>query len=330
MMNTSTSGPDDATLLALHRWMVWERLLDEGLNASFRAGKVMSMFHSAGGQEAADVGAGLALADGDVLVPNYRGKAIFLMRGMDLRYLVAGAFGRKEGFGQGRSMTSSHMMGDRDKGLIPMMGAVGGPVATAVGAALAFRVLDQSNAALAWCGDGASNRGDVHESMNFAAALRLPVVFFFVNNGWAISVPASYGVSVDRLAGRAAAYGMEGVTVDGADPVAVYTAVSGALDVARSERWPSVVEATVRRAGPHSVNDPDTYRSDDDRAADRDYDPVHRYEARLVADGLLDEVAAAAVWAGIAAEVDDAIAYADGCSEPSLDDMLAGVYDEKP
>src|ERR1700736_3642478 len=141
-MSTHESMVDPATMLELHRWMVWDRVLDQKLNESFRAGKVMSMFHGASGQEAADVGAGLALADGDVLVPTYRGKAIFIMRGMDLRYFVAGAFGKKEGFGQGRSMTSSHMMGDRDKGLMPMMGALGGPVATAVGAALAFRVLD--------------------------------------------------------------------------------------------------------------------------------------------------------------------------------------------
>jgi len=330
MAVASDARVDGTTMLELHRWMVWDRLLDQKLNEAFRAGMVMSMFHSASGQEAADVGAGLALRDGDAVVPTYRGKAMFLMRGMDLRYFVAGSFGKKEGFGSGRSMTSSHMMGDREHGLMPMMGALGGPVATAVGAALAFKVLDQPNASLAWHGDGGSNRGDVHESMNFAAALRLPVVFFFVNNGWAISVPSTYALSAENLADRAAGYGMEGVIVDGSDPVAVYLAVSAALERARTERIPSVVEAKVRRAGPHSVNDPDVYRSDEERDRDREYDPVHRYEARLVAEGLLAEDAAAQVWSSIEAEIDDAIAYAGTLSEPGLDDLMHGVYEERP
>jgi TPP-dependent pyruvate/acetoin dehydrogenase alpha subunit len=248
---------------------------------------------------------------------------------MDLRYFVAGSFGKKEGFGQGRSMTSSHMMGDRERGLMPMMGALGGPVATAVGAALAFKVLKHPHAALAWHGDGGSNRGDVHESMNFASALGLPVVFFFVNNGWAISVASSYALSAERLSDRAAGYGMPGVTIDGSDPVEVYVTVSEALERARRDHKPSVVEAVVRRAGAHSVNDPDAYRSEEDRERDREYDPVKRYEASLIAQGVLDEPAAAEVWRSITAEIDDAIAYADGCSEPGLEDMLGGVYEER-
>lgn len=316
------------TLLELHRWMVWDRLLDVKLNEAFRAGKVMSMYHSASGQEAANVGAVLALQPDDVTVPYFRGKAVFLMRGLDLRYFVAGAFGKKEGFGQGRSMTSSHMMGDPSKGLLPMQGGVGGSVATATGAALAFKVQDRRSAVLAWIGDGASNRGDVHESMNLAAVLELPIVFLFLNNGWALSVASSYAIPVPRLSDRAAAYGMRGITVDGSDPVEVYLTVSEALGRARRDREPSVVEVVVRRAGPHSVNDPDLYRSEEERVADREYDPVRRYEAVLVEQGLLEPDAAVALWQEIEAEIVGAVAYADACSEPGLEDLLSGVYEE--
>lgn len=322
----SSARLDRETLLELYRWMVWERLLDVKLNESFRAGKVMSMFHSASGQEAADIGAAFALEEGDAVVPAHRGKAIYLMRGMELRYLIAGSFGKKEGFGQGRSMTSSHMMGDREKGLIPMQGGVGGAVATGTGAALAFKLQGKRNAVLIFHGDGASNRGDVHESMNFASVLKLPAVFYVVNNGWALSVPSSYGLSVERLSDRATAYGMHGVTVDGSDPIEVHMAVSEALERARRDREPSVVEAKVRRAGPHSVNDPDLYRSDEAREADREYDPVLRYQASLVQQGLLGEEAVAETWREITAKIDDAIAFADSCSEPDLGDLLSGVY----
>ncbi|MCC6617596.1 MAG: thiamine pyrophosphate-dependent dehydrogenase E1 component subunit alpha [Chloroflexi bacterium] len=329
-MPVSSEGVvDTTTMLDLHRWMVWDRLLDTKLNNSFRAGKVMSMFHSASGQEAADVGAVLALQPGDALVPTYRGKAVFLMRGMDLKYLIAGSFGKKEGFGQGRSMTSSHAMGDRSKGLLPMQGGLGGAVANATGAALAFKVAKQPNAALCWSGDGASNRGDVHESMNLAAVLGLPAVFFFVNNGWSLSVPASYGVSVEHLSQRAASYGMRGITIDGTDPVEVYRTVGEALERARHDREPSVVEAMVRRGGAHSVNDPDSYRTDADRERDRVEDPVMKYQASLIGRGLLDDATAAALWKDIEVQIDEAIAYADACTEPGLEDLLAGVYEEE-
>jgi TPP-dependent pyruvate/acetoin dehydrogenase alpha subunit len=316
------------TMLELHRWMVWDRLLDVKLNEAFRAGKVMSMYHSASGQEAANVGAVLALEADDVTVPYFRGKAVFLIRGLDLRYFIAGVFGKKEGFGQGRSMTGSHMMGDPSKGLLPMQGGVGGSVATATGAALAFKVQDKRAAVLAWIGDGASNRGDVHESMNLAAVLELPVVYLFVNNGWALSVPSSYALAVPHLSDRAAAYGMRGVTVDGSDPVEVYVTVSEALEQARHDRVPSVVEVVVRRAGPHSVNDPDLYRSEEERVADREYDPVRRFEASLVEQGLLEPDAVAALWREIEEEIDEAVAFADDCSEPGLEDLLSGVYEE--
>jgi TPP-dependent pyruvate/acetoin dehydrogenase alpha subunit len=327
-MATTEAKVDERTLLDLHRWMVWERLLDTKLNEAFRAGKVMSMYHSASGQEAADVGAALALQPGDALVPTYRGKAIWMMRGMDLRYFVAGSFGKKEGFGQGRSMTSSHMMGDRELGMLPMAGALGAAVANATGAALAFKVQKKLNVALCWHGDGGANRGDVHESMNFAAALRLPAVFFFVNNGWAISVPSSYSLSVERLSDRAAAYGMQGVTVDGTDPVAVYLAVSEAVERARTDHEPSVVEVLVRRGGPHSVNDPDIYRTEEDRQRDRDEDVVLGFERSLVEQGVLSVDAAASLWEEIEATIQSAIEYADTLSEPGPEDMLAGVYED--
>lgn len=317
---------DSALKREMHRWLVWSRLLDQRLNQAFRAGKLMSMFHGTSGQEAADVGAALALQEHDAVVPHYRHKALHLMRGMDPDDLVAGAFGKKEGFGQGRTMTGSHMMGQRDKGLIPAQGGVGGAVATGTGAALAFRVLDERQAVLIWQGDGGANRGDVHESMNLASVMGLPAVFYFVNNGWGLSVPSDYSLSVERISDRAAAYDMPGVTIDGSDPVTVYETVSEALDRARRDRQPSLVEVMVRRAGPHSVNDPDLYRSEEERELDEDYDVVERFETSLVDEGVMTAAEAEQVWEDVRERIREAVDYADSCSEPDVDDLLSAVY----
>jgi TPP-dependent pyruvate/acetoin dehydrogenase alpha subunit len=155
-------------LLEIYRWMVMERLFDRKVDELFRMGKIMSMFHPALGQEAANVGAFYALQDGDAFIPSHRGKVVYLMRGMDLNYFMAGLFGRQEGFGQGHSPVGSHMSGDVPMGMLPASGGVGTCFNFGIGAALAKQLKHQSGAVLITCGDGGSNRGDIHEGMNFA------------------------------------------------------------------------------------------------------------------------------------------------------------------
>src|SRR3990170_8955006 len=123
----------DKELLELYRWMAMERLFDEKVNALFRMGKIMSMFHSVLGQEAVNIGAAYALQQGDAFIPSHRGKVIYLMRGMDLNFFMAGLFGKKEGFGQGRVPVGSHMCGDRAIGLLPAEGCVGSSFVQGIG-----------------------------------------------------------------------------------------------------------------------------------------------------------------------------------------------------
>lgn len=317
--------PDEA-LRDLYRWMVMERLFDESVNSLFRMGKIMSMFHSALGQEAANVGAAYALRDGDAFIPSHRGKVIYLMRGMSLNDLMAGLFGKKEGFGQGRIPVGSHMCGSASIGLLPAEGALGGSLAVGVGAALGMKLRHESNATIIFCGDGASNRGDVHEGMNLASVLRLPAVFFFVNNGWSLSVRASYALSVDRLSARAAGYGMPGITVDGWRVLDVYRAVSDAMQRAREGRGPSLVEAAVSRGSAHSVNDPEIYRSEDERREARRRDPLADFEDMLMGRGLLSGEQRDAIGGELRAILDGAIAYAESCNEPDEQCLTSGVY----
>jgi TPP-dependent pyruvate/acetoin dehydrogenase alpha subunit len=316
----------DARLLELYRWMLMERLLDERTNALFRMGKVMSMYHPVLGHEAAIVGSGYALGEGDAVLPHYRGKVLYLMRGIALDYFMAGLLGKQEGLGQGRIPVGSHMCGEVSLGLLPLEGLVGAGVALGAGTALAMKLRRQGAATLICFGDGGSNRGDVHEAMNFAAVLKLPAVFFVINNGWAISVRASSALSVTHISERGRAYGMPGTTVDGRDVLKVYAAVAEALERARCGEGPSLVEALVSRWSAHSGNDPDIYRTDAERAEARRVDPVAEYASVLQRRGLLDRAKMEAIEAELKAAIDAAVAYADGCTEPDAECLTRGVY----
>lgn len=276
-------------MLELYEWMLWERLLDQKANEIFRMGKLMSMYHSALGQEAVNMGSMYALKDGDAFLPFHRGKASYIMRGMDLNFFMAGLFGKKEGFCQGRTPVGSHMGGDASMGLLPVQGSVGSHFTIGVGAALAFKLQHKPNAVLIPLGDGGSNRGDVHEGLNFASILKLPMVIMLSNNGWSISVRASYAVSVEKISTRAIGYDIPGVTIDGRDVLKVHETISEALERARNGEGPTLIEAMVDRWTAHSANDPDIYRTDEERAEARKIDPIREYEKVLEKKKLLDE-----------------------------------------
>ena len=315
-------------LLEIYNWMVMERLFDQKVNELFRMGKIMSMFHPALGQEATNVGAYYALQDGDAFIPSHRGKVVYLMRGMDLNYFMAGLFGKNEGFGSGHSPVGSHMCGDAALGMLPAAGAIGSCFNIGVGAALAKKLQHLPSAVLLSCGDGGSNRGDIHEGMNFASVFKLPIIFLFVNNGWAISVKSDFALSVKHISKRASGYNMPGVTIDGRDVLKVYETVSQALAGARRGEGPMLVEVLVNRWSAHSANDPDIYRTDEDRAEARKIDPILEYERVLQAKGLLDAARKQAVHEEIIADLDAAVAYAEGCTEPDFSAMTFGVYRE--
>lgn len=313
-------------MMEIYRWMVMERLVDLKVGEMFRMGKLMSMYHPVLGQEAVNIGAYYALQGDDAVVHSHRGKVLPLMRGMDLNYFVAGLMGKKEGFGRGHSPVGSHMTGDASMGMLPVLGTIGSQFNFGIGAALAKKLQHKPNAALILAGDAGANRGDVHEGMNFASVLNLPAVFLFVNNGWAISVKTDFALSVKHISERAAGYSLPGVTINGRDVLKVYETVSSALERARSGGGPSLIEAVVDRWTAHSGNDPDIYRTDEDREAARQVDPIEQFEAILETRGLLDQQLKEAIREQITADFERAVEYAESCSEPDYADMVSGVY----
>jgi TPP-dependent pyruvate/acetoin dehydrogenase alpha subunit len=197
-----------------------------------------------------------------------------------------------------------------------------------VGVALAFRLRDEPRVAIGWCGDGASARGDAHETMNFAGVRRLPVVFVIDNNQFAYSTPTNLNFACETLAQRAPAYGFEGVVVDGTDLLAVYREASRALEKARNGGGPTLLELVTLRMHGHAVHDDAAYVPPELLTEWERRDPIARFEEWLAREVGFGEDERAALEADLAATLDDAVVRAEASPWPDpaelLDDVFAG------
>ena len=313
-------------LLELYYWMMMDRELEDKISVLFRQGKVVGLLHQAWGQEAVNVGAAYALKKEDYYLPSHRGKAIYLIRGIPLKYLLAGICGKKEGLGGGLTPAGSHMTGHEESGLIPGSGLIGSSIPTCVGVALGLKLQKSKSIILNFFGDAASNRGDFHEGLNFAAISKLPIVFLCVNNGYSLSTAMKDSTPITKISDRAASYGMPGVHVDGTDVLAVYEETSKAAERARTGEGPTLIEATVYREVGHSINDPDVYRSDEEKNIARANSPLKKFEALLIKRGLLDNGKINEILVRVKAEIEEAAQYADACLAPEPESIFAGVY----
>jgi pyruvate dehydrogenase E1 component alpha subunit len=238
--------------------------------------------------------------------------------------MVAELYGRETGLCKGRG--GSMHVADFSRGMLGANAIVGGGISLAVGGALAAQTLADGRVAVTFFGDGASNEGIFHESLNLAAIWRLPVVFVCENNGWAESTPAKYAVSVDDVATRSAAYGIPGSTVDAADVEAVWEGAGAAVARARRGDGPTLLEARIRRLGGHYVGDPEDYRSRDDRRSARSFDPIVTLRERLEKEGIDVASIVAAVEAETIAELDAAFAAARAAPLPDPAELERDVF----
>ena len=283
--------PGDEALLALHRKMVLARRFDTQATALTRQGR-LAVYPSARGQEASEVGAVLALRPQDWLFPTYRDTMAVVCRGLDPVEVL------------------SLLRGDWHCGYDPYEYRVAPqctPLATntlhAVGVAHAAKLKGEDTVALVMLGDGATSEGDTHAALNFAAVWRAPVVFFVQNNGYAISVPLSKQTAAPSLAHKGVGYGVPGMLVDGNDAAAVYAAVRGAVASGAEGGGPTLIEALTYRIEAHTnADDATRYRGQAEVDGWLARDPLARIRKHLIARGLLDEPAVAALEAEAEAE----------------------------
>ena len=259
---------------------------------------------STAGEEGVIVGSFAELQDGDIAAPHYRGPfVVYLMRGANLKRLVAQALGKASGYNKGRSVPFT---GPGKLGFVPWVaGDLGTSIGVATGAALALQRQEQGRVCVSSFGDGTSNRGDFHENINTAALWHLPIVYVCQNNGWAISQSASSYLPAP-VVDRAAGYGIPGVSVDGNDVEAVRDAVSTAVALARRGEGPTLIEAMTWRVGGHWAGDKTPYRSSEQQAFHAT-DPLDVLRTRLLKDGVATAEDLAEFETSFAQEVDQAI-----------------------
>lgn len=309
--------PDTETRLELYRQMQACRMMEQRAYDLFMQNLIKGTSHLALGQEAVAAGFGVAMREDDYTFCTYRGHNHTLVRGVSMTAILGELMGRECGLlhGKGGSM---HLM-DIDKGAMGSYAIIGAHMPIAAGAAWSAQYRESGQVAVCFFGDGTTNIGAFHESLNFAAIWDLPVVYVCENNLYMEYTPIGDVTAVKNpAADRASAYGLEPVLVDGNDADKMFAVASAALDKARTGGGPSLLEVQTYRHGGHSRADPGKYRPDEEVAAWKERDPVVMYRQRLLDDGV-DAAAIDAVDAEQAARVDAAEATARDSGPPSMD-----------
>jgi pyruvate dehydrogenase E1 component alpha subunit len=314
----------DKDLLQMYRWMVLGRKFEERTIELLKLGKLVGFHHPNIGQEAVDVGTCYRLRKDDTIMPTHRGKGKYLLKGEDMKVMMAGMFGRRNGAGKGRG-PASHS-GDNSIGILAGTGLIGSGIPISTGAALAMKLRKKDSVALHFFGDGASNRGDFHEALNMAGVMKLPIVYVCDNNCYAMTVPAACAMAIEDISIRAQGYGFPGVTVDGNDVLAVYEVTQEAIARARQGKGPTLIECKTYRWMGHSINDPEVYRSPEEVESWKQKCPIKRFDGYLREKGLLDDSKVKEIYRGVNDEIEEAIRFGEASPLPLPEDTLLGVY----
>jgi dihydrolipoamide dehydrogenase len=319
-------------LLAMHRQMQLIRRFEERAQEQYTKAKIGGYCHLNIGEEATVVGGILALKPNDWIFTSYREHGHAIARGVDPKAVMAELFGKESGTSHGRG-GSMHLV-DYSKRFMGGYGIVGGHLPLAVGGAWAVRYRMQPDVVFCMFGDGATNIGAFHESLNMAKVFKLPVVWYCVNNRYGMGTPVEKASAVADIYKKACAYDMESIQVDGMNVREVLLKTSEIVAKTRADSEPRFIEALCYRFRGHSVVDPDKYRSEEDKVKWRKADPIVAFEHELEKTGLADEEYFKNVRVEVDNEVKDAIQFADESPDPKTDDLYkyvyAGEWDDNP
>ncbi len=319
-------GLDREDLLGIFKNLLLTRGLEERSHILYRQGKIPGSFYTGRGNEASAVAIATAMGRDDVGTPLHRDMGVHLVRGVEPWRIFANYMGRADGPAKGKD--GNVHMADSHLGLVAMVSHLPAMMPVAVGCALAFRIREEKRVAVTWFGEGSSARGDAHESMNFAGVRQLPVVFICDNNGWAYSTPTYLEYAVEHLADRAAAYGFEGVVVDGTDALAVYREAKRAIEKARQGGGPTLIESVTLRMEGHAVHDDASYVPKELFEQWAAKDPIERYRRWLIDHAELTHAEEEEISSQVKRTLNDALERAEASPEPDPGTLLHGVYAE--
>jgi TPP-dependent pyruvate/acetoin dehydrogenase alpha subunit len=310
--------------LEIYRLLFLSRYLEERIVEYHRHTPLPELPHASIGQEAVAIGTCYNLRKEDLVIPSLRTRGAFLAKGISSREIMASAFGKVTGAARGKN--TSHHMGDKSVGVVGGSGVVGGHLPIGVGTALAAKLRRLDYITVVYFGDGATDRGDFHESLNLAAVWKLPIVFVCENNLYSISTPASFHLPIRDIADRAASYGMPGVIVDGNDVLAVHQVSQKAYARARKGEGPTLLECKTYRWRSHSERDPRDPRPKEEIEAWKQRCPVKRFRGHVLSRRIAEEDELNRIDEGVKEEVRDAIKFAEDSPYPPPEEALLNVY----
>lgn len=315
-------------LLAFYRSMYLVRRFEEKVIELFQAAELPGFLHVCIGQEGIAVGVGQALQEGDLIGSTHRAHGHILARGSDPNAAMAELMGKVTGLCEGKG--GSMHLADLSHGVVGANGVVGAGAPMMVGCGLSQKLRGDDGVSVAFYGDGASNQGNVHESLNLAQLWKLPVLFVLENNHYAESTPYWQQVPVKDLVVRGAAYDMRSISVDGNDVLAVYDETMESARLARAGEGPTLLVCETTRLEGHYVGDPQVYRPKGEAKGLRDQDPIERFATRLTSDHKVKESALTKLRDEVDAEMDAAVEFGRESELPQPQDAMRHLYSQEP
>ena len=323
-VSPESAGLSKEDLKSIYKCMILTRTADSQAISLQRQGRI-SFYVSCEGEEAAEVGSAFALKSEDWVFTDYRASGVVITRGLELTNFFAQLIGNSGDILKGRSMPSH--WGSKKLNIVPPSSPICTQLPHAVGVGLGSALRGDRIAAIAYFGDGGTSSNDFHSALNFAAIFKTPTVFFCRNNGYAISVPVSRQTASQILAIKASCYNIEGIRVDGNDPIAVYSVTKKALEKARTGGGSTLIEALTYRLGAHSTSDdPKRYRDQAEVDQWKKRDPLVIFRAFLEKKGFWNKDDELSIREWATKQVKAAILVAEKMSSVSPESIVDDVY----
>lgn len=300
------------------------RAVEDRIFILYRQGRLAGSVYLGRGQEAITVGATYALEAADTIAPTHRDLIAQLTKGLTAKQAFLNHFGRASAPTAGRD-GNTHC-GDMSLGILYNVSMLPDGYPLTAGIAFSFKLRNEPRVAMAFCGEGATARGDWHEALNFAAVFQVPAVFVVENNKYAYSTPTVREMRIENVADRAPGYGIPGYVIDGNDVEEVYRSAKEAVDRARSGGGPSLIEAKTMRMLGHAGHDPFKYVPKELLEEWEKRDPVMLYEQKLLKEGVIDKTHVEQTDEEMKRIVDEALEFAENSPLPDPEEVATGVY----
>lgn len=318
---------DKKLALEIYKKMQLCRKFEEKVVELVNKNEIYGTTHEYIGQEAVAVGICSALRPEDYIMSTHRGHGHMIAKGGELKYMFAELMGKSNGYNCGKG--GSMHIAEPEIGILGANGIVGGGVPIACGAALSLKLDKRNQIVVSFYGDGASNQGVVHESMNLAAIWELPVLFVCENNKYAVSTSIEYSSKIKNLSKRAGAYGFKGFTVNGMDVIEVYNKAKELVNSIRDGNGPFLLECKTYRYSGHFTAEPMlglNYRADEEINYYKARDPIISFVNKILKDGVCSQKAIAKADKQIEKSIEEAVDFARNSKHPKHEEALEDMY----